>query len=251
MRRLSTIVVFIAFIGWTLAGCEKKQSGIHQSTENAKAPATRPNIEHAGVIFGRVLFAGKAPNLPPLDASSVAECAKHHPGGIPDESVVINSNGTLKNVFVYLKDAPVFDGASAPPVILDQVNCQYVPHVAGVQVGQELLAKSSDPFLHNLHVADADPPLNWAFIGVQQREAHFSSPGFLTVRCDVHPWMKAIVGVFSNSYFAVTDDDGNFRLSNVPPGHYTLIAWHERYGELSQNVVVSRDEKARVDFTYR
>jgi len=251
MRRLSIIVVFVISISWTLSGCKKERPAVNQSGEKVAAPATQPKIEHAGEIFGRVLFAGKAPNLPPLDTSSVADCAKHHPGGIPDETVVLNSNGTLKNVFVYLKDAPAFDGATASPAILDQVNCQYVPHVVGVQVGQELLAKSSDPFLHNLHVADANPPLNWAFIGVQHRAAHFSSPGFLTVRCDVHPWMKAIVGVFANSYFAVTDNEGNFRISNVPLGHYTLMAWHERFGELSQSVTVAPDGKVQTDLTYR
>ncbi len=251
MRRLSIIVVFVVSIAWTSSGCEKKEPAAHQSADKTKAPATQPKIEHAGEIVGRVIFAGKAPNLPPLDTSSVADCAKHHPGGIPDESVVINPNGTLKNVFVYLKDGPAFDGAAASPAILDQVNCQYVPHVVGVQMNQELLVKSSDPFLHNLHVADADPPLNWAFIGVQQRAARFSSPGFLTARCDVHPWMKAIVGVFANSYFTVTNHDGNFRISNVPPGHYTLMAWHERFGELSQSVTVARDGKASADFTYR
>lgn len=251
MRRFWIIAVLVASIAWTLGGCGKKEDAVHHSMANVKAAKTQPIVEHAGEIFGRVVFVGKAPTLPPLDTSSVADCAKHHPGGIPDESVVINSNGTLKNVFVYLKDAPAFDGAAAPPAILDQVNCQYVPHVVGIQVSQELLAKSSDPFLHNLHVADADPPLNWAFIGVQQREAHFSSPGFLTVRCDVHPWMKAIIGVFANSYFAVTDNEGNFQISNVPPGHYTLMAWHERFGELSQSLTVAPDEKAHIDFTYR
>lgn len=251
MRRLWIIAVLLASIAWTLGGCEKKEPAIHQSTETVKAATTRPKVEHPGEILGRVLFSGKTPNLPPLDTSSVADCAKHHPGGIPDESVVINPNGTLKNVFVYLKDAPAFDGATARPVVLDQVNCQYIPHIVGVQVGQELLFKSSDPFLHNLHVADSDPPLNWAFTGVQQRAAHFSSPGFLAARCDVHPWMKAIVGVFANSYFAVTDNDGNFRISNVPPGHYMLITWHERFGELSQSLTVPPDGKAHIDFTYR
>lgn len=251
MRRLSIIVVFVISIAWTLSGCEKKEPAAHQSADKTTAPAIQPKIEHAGQISGRVIFAGKAPNLPPLDTSWVADCVKHHPGGIPDESVVLNSNGTLKNVFVYLKDAPAYDGAAASPAVLDQVNCQYVPHVVGVQVNQELLVKSSDPFLHNLHVADADPPLNWAFIGVQDRQAHFSSPGFLTVRCDVHPWMKAIIGVFANSHFAVTDNDGSFRISNVPPGHYTLMAWHERFGELSQSVTVSPNGKLQTDFTYR
>lgn len=249
MRRLS-IIVFVVSIAGTLSGCEKKEPAVTRTAQKASA-TTQPRIEHAGKVLGRVVFAGKAPNLPPLDTSSVADCAKHHLAGIPDESVVINPNGTLKNVFIYLEDAPAFDGAAAPPAILDQVNCQYIPHVVGVQVGQELLAKSSDPFLHNLHVADADPPLNWAFIGVQQRAAHFSSPGFLAVRCDVHPWMKAIVGVFANSYFAATDNKGNFRISNVPPGHYTLMAWHERFGELSQSVTVSPDGIVQTDFTYR
>jgi plastocyanin len=208
-----------------------------------------PKVEHPATITGRIFFAGSAPSLPPLDTSAVSAC--HHPGGIPDESVVVNANGTLANVVVYLKGVATFDASAQPPAVLDQVNCQYVPHVVAVQVGQTLTLKNSDPFLHNVHIADATPPLNLAFTRVQQRDVAFDRPGFLKTRCDVHPWMTAWVAVFDHPCFAVTGGDGSFTLANVPPGTYTLEAWHERFGTISQSLTAGPDGIVKCEMTYR
>jgi plastocyanin len=208
-------------------------------------------VAHAGSITGHIHFGGLPPKLPPLNISSVPDCARHHLNGIADESVVIDAGGGLKNVVVYLKDMPPSDGSAREPAVLDQVNCQYVPHVAAVQVGQTLTIKSSDPMLHNVHAIDSNPSFNWAFNGVGRRNATFMSAGFFTMRCDVHPWMKAIVCVFDHPYFAVTDDAGRFTIANVPPSRYTLVARHERYGELEQQIEIPADGSSTVNFVYR
>ena len=138
--------------------------------------------------------------------------------------IVINPNGTLRHAVVYMKDGPKNGGSGHPQAVLDQVNCQYVPHVVALKAGQPLLIKSSDPFLHNVHAADATPAINLAFVGVQQRQVIFQNPGCFTVRCDVHPWMKAIVCVLDTSCFAVSDDQGHFKITDVLPGRYTVIS---------------------------
>jgi plastocyanin len=251
------IAIFVACVAMaTGAGCDDRTSApsaehTRATREVASTPSGSRPVDHAGAIVGAVRVEASLPPLPPLDLSSVPECQRRHPQGMPDESVVAGPKGALKNVFVYLKGAPASDGAGRAPAVLDQVNCQYVPHVVAVQTGQPLIVKSSDPFLHNMHAADADPPLNWAFAGTSQRQTSFHTPGFVTVRCDVHPWMKAIVGVFDTPYFAVTDASGRFTIENVPTGHYTLLAHHERFGELEQAVDISPVGKLTVDFNYK
>lgn len=230
----------------SFSGCDERSATIRPSGSPSTQKAV---VAHPGAISGRVKFSGKAPTLLPLNTASVPAC--NHPAGIPDESVVINSNGTLANVFVYLKGVPASSGSGEPPVVLDQVNCQYVPHVAAVQVGQTLRLKSSDPFLHNVHIADAQPPINWAFTGIQQRDCTFDRPGFLKVRCDVHPWMTAWVGVFDSPYFAVTGADGTFTIGNLPAGRYTLTAWQERFGEVSQPITVAPDGTVSAEIEFK
>src|SRR6478735_5457376 len=129
MRFSANIAAGLALLA-ALCGCDRRAS---KSTSPTRPAATLPaTIPNAGTITGQILFAGPAPNLPPLNISSVPDCAKHHPGGLPDESVVINPNGTLKNVVVYLKGGPKTGRSANPQAVLDQVNCQYVPHVVAL-----------------------------------------------------------------------------------------------------------------------
>ncbi len=234
-----------------LCGCDRRTKNDANSTSTASTLPASVAVAHAGIITGQVFFSSAAPNLPPLDVSSVPDCAKHHPNGLPDESVLINPNGTLKDVVVYLKDGPKSGVANQPVPMLDQVNCQYVPHVIAVQVGQPLLIRSSDPFLHNVHIAESEPPINWAFIGSQQRQMIFQKSGCFTVRCDVHPWMKAMICVFDTPCFAVSDEQGRFSIPNIAPGHYTLVAHHERFGDLSKPVDVPPDGSVNSEFRYQ
>jgi plastocyanin len=177
-------------------------------------------------------------------------------GPLKDETVVVNGDGTLANVFVYLADAPPSDGAAREKVVLDQKDCHYVPHAVGVQVGQKLTVKSSDAgTFHNVHYSpEKNPPANFAqTVAGASKDVTFDQPEFIRVKCDVHPWMNAYVGVFESPFFAVTRDGGNgkFEIAKVPAGQYKLIAWHERYGTIEQQVSVKDNESVEVRVTYQ
>jgi plastocyanin len=171
---------------------------------------------------------------------------------IPDETVVANSDGTLRNVIVSLKDAPPSDAsADAPAVTLDQVECVYTPHVVALQVGQRLRVKSSDNTMHNVHLLTrTNQPVNFGMVQPGTKDLTFKAAEIMKAKCDVHPWMLAYVAAFEHPFFAVTREAGTFEIQDVPAGTYTLVAWHERFGELQQTVTVSDDRPAKVTFTY-
>jgi hypothetical protein len=242
------IAIFAGLLIAVMAiGCGKSSASV-VAKSNAPPPA---KVEHAGMISGVVMFDGQRPELPRLSTAGDAHCQQMHPDGLPDESVVVASSGSVANVIVYLKDAPRSDGSLREPAMIDQVNCQYVPHVVAVQINQLLRVKSSDSVFHNINMMAAiNPPMNMSETGPGEQLIQFGLPEILRVRCDVHPWMKAVVGVFDSPYFAVTGSDGKFAINNIPPGVYTLTAWHERFGELTRKVTVGPDGSVQSDFTY-
>jgi hypothetical protein len=142
---------------------------------------------------------------------------------------VVGADQGLANVFVYVKaGAPKSPPAGQAPV-LDQANCEYAPYVMGIQAGQNLKIKNSDPTMHNVH---ATPKVNPEFNFAQPlkdmvSEKSFAKPEVMVrMKCDVHPWMLAYIGVVEHPYFAVTDKDGKFKISGLPDGKYTLEAFH-------------------------
>jgi plastocyanin len=173
---------------------------------------------------------------------------------LKEESVVADESGHLQNVIVYFENAPPAPPAqNLPPVALDQVNCQYVPHVVALRAGQTLHVTTNDPTLHNVHgLCTANEAFNFALIAAgQSRDLSFSQPESFLVRCDVHPWMKADVAVFAHPFFAVTDKNGHFQIDHVPPGTYTLATWQEKYGILRQSVKVDDGKRVDASFTYQ
>jgi plastocyanin len=230
-----------------LVACDGKK-------ENAAAPTSRPAPAYGtGTIKGTVKFVGTPPpraEIPNTQCHNAAEPLK-------DETVVVNeANSTLANVFVYLEGAgaPSSDGSKSEPAVLDQVNCRYVPHVVGVQVGQTLNVRSSDPTLHNVHYNSSENrPANFGMTSPgSERPVKFEKPEFIRVKCDVHPWMTAYIAVADNPFFAVSNDrDGGFEIGKVPPGDYKLVAWHEQYGKIEQPVSVKENEPVDVAVTYK
>lgn len=238
----------------TLIGCDDRKSGSAVSEAGARRGALGPpvKVDHPGMVAGRVTFAGPAMRLPPVAVGGDAYCMKKHPNGMPDETVEIGAPDGLANVFVYLKGVPASSGAARAPVLLDQVACQYLPHALALQIDQPLRVRSSDPVLHNVHiVGDRNPAMNLAMLKPGEQIVHFTQSDFLRLRCDVHPWMKAVIGVFDHPYFAVTSRDGAFQIGGIPAGHYTLCAWHERFGELDQPVTIARDGRTSTTFVYK
>ncbi len=178
--------------------------------------------------------------------------------GVPrpaDETVVVNGNGTLRNVIVYVKDGPNIAGSPAGQAVLTQVGCQYVPHVLALRVGQQLVVTSHDPIPHNIHIAPSNPAnagQNFGEFKGDSRAVTFAAPDDdVAFKCDVHAWMRAHAMVFDHPCYAVTGDDGSYRIGRLPPGTYTLVAHHEQFGDLQQTVTVSADHPtadASVDY---
>jgi plastocyanin len=234
--------------------------------ERSAPPDTTPRvpvetITGPGRISGVVYFDG-----PVRDRKVIRNqpCCPGAPPTLLDESIIVNTPAiennndlprtppTLRNVVVSLQNGPATDGKNLPPVMLDQVFCQYVPHVLGVVVGQTLAIRSSDETTHNVHIqSTVGRDRNfWMDRTGQSSTTTFSSPEVAKSVCDVHPWMSAFIFVHDNAFFSVTDDAGTFNISGIPPGRYTLVAWHEIFGRLEQSVEIKNDQPMVYTFTY-
>jgi len=209
-------------------------------------------------ITGAVKLDGKAPEMKPIDMGAVAECAKQHQDPVYEETVVAGEKGELANVVVALKpdDVGALGAIEVPkqPAVIDQKGCQYIPHVLPVMVGQEMMIKNDDPFLHNVHsLAQQNPPFNFGQPNKDDGKKVESPKAAETykVKCDVHPWMGAWVVVFDHPFFAVSDENGKFTIKGNPPdGDYKVVAWHEKLGEQTGTVTV-KDGKGEVNFTFK
>jgi len=142
-------------------------------------------------------------------------------------------------------------GLPAGPAVLDQVDCQYVPHVLGLRAGQVLRVKSSDPAMHNVHgLSEKNPGFNFGMTRTgESRDLTFARPEQFVVKCDVHPWMTAHVYVFDHPFFAVTGDDGAFEIAGLPPGEHEVVFSHPFLGERHRRCNVDTGE-ARVEMTF-
>ena len=183
-------------------------------------------------------------------------CVAAHHGKAYDESLVVNPNGTLANVFIYVKSGLEGKAFQVPssPVVIDQRGCWFHPRVLGIQTGQELKVINSDPVTYNIHPmaqinrewnhsqGEGDPPLDRKFIKPEV---------MIRVKCNIHSWMHAFIGVVDNPYFAVTGADGAFEIKNLPPGDYTIAVWQETLGVQEKKVTVAPSGKVQTDFTFK
>ena len=210
----------------------------------------------ASSITGTITFDGKAPNLKPLSMDADPACAKKHKGPVPNEMLVLGNGNTMGNILVWVsKGLPAGKSYPVPknPVTLDQKGCQYVPHVQGIMVGQAYRILNSDGILHNVH---ALPKVNPSFnqpmpATMKEKTVTFSKPEpIFQIKCDVHPWMMAYVGVFTHPFFSATGTDGKFNISGLEPGTYEISAWHERLGTQTATVTVGANETKTQDFKF-
>ena len=207
------------------------------------------SIKGAGEVRGRVIFNGP---VPPDKLVRNEPCCPGAPPTQRDESITVNPNGTLANVAVYIEGGPFAQGTALPPKALDQIFCQYVPHVVGVVVGQTLNIHSSDQTVHNVQIRPEYAPAQNFFMNAEQTTpVTFHRAEFIHSTCDVHPWMSSYIGVFDNAFFAITQSDGTFDITGLPKGTYTLTAWHEIFGKLQQSVTISDDKPIDLNFTYQ
>lgn len=212
-------------------------------------------VVQAAEISGRVTLKGTPP--PEKKIEFDATCGKLHTKDAFTRHHVVSADGGLANVFVYLKEGPA--GKTYAPVtekpILDQKNCFYEPYVMGVMTNQTFKVRNSDPLMHNVHAMPKAAGNKEFNIGQPVKdmvsEKVFPSREVLVrFKCDVHPWMFAYLGVMDHPYFAVTDKDGKFKLpGDLPAGTYTVVAYHLKAGEASQEITVADGDKKEVNFT--
>jgi len=207
-------------------------------------------------LKGKVRFTGRKPARKKIDMSGDPACAEAHHGSAYDESLVVNSNGTLANAFIYIKsglEGKTFE-PPATPAVIDQRGCWFHPRVLGIETGQTLQVTNSDPVTHNIHPlaqinrewnhsqGQGDAPLARKFIKPEV---------MIRVKCNIHSWMHAFIGVVENPYFAVTGSDGTFEIRNIPPGDYVIGVWTETLGTQEQKITVSPAGEVETTFTFK
>jgi plastocyanin len=208
----------------------------------------------AGDITGVITLKGTPPaekDITPLKDD--ATCGALYDTMPTTHFYVVSPQGELADVVVSLKDVTgKSTGASAPPAVLDQKGCVYLPSILAIQTGQKLIVKNSDPCVHNVHTTPtANPEVNQVQMpGGADLTFTFDKPEpFLKFRCDVHPWMFAWVTVVDSPYFAVSGKDGKFTIKNVPPGKYTIETNHRKLGTQTADIEVT-DSGATQNFTF-
>jgi len=212
-----------------------------------------PSVLVAGTISGKVSYSGTAPKARTIDMSQEPVCAQQHASPLPAETVVTGTNQGLANVVVYVSaGARDENQAPAQAVVFDQKGCQYVPHVLVIQVGQEVRVMNSDQTSHNVHPVaklnhewnKSQPP------GAKPIVESYDKEEFIPVKCNVHPWMRGYFVVLKTSHYDVSREDGGFKLPNLPPGKYTITAWHEVFGTRTAEVTIGGSETKSVTFTF-
>ncbi len=214
-----------------------------------------PTLAAATTLTGHVRYEGTPPARPTIHMSADPACDKIAPEGRPADTMVVDSSGGLANVLVYVKSGLSYKEKFPAPTMrarIDQKGCIYVPHVIGVRTGQEIEIYSGDNTFHNVNAKTTEnTPFNVATPTDTAVHRSFSRPEVaVKLKCDIHPWMSAYVGVFDHPFFAVTKADGSFELPLLPEGDYTIEAWHESLGVRSAKVKVDDGKPATVDFSF-
>lgn len=254
----STVIFFSSCGSTTKKDAQSKTNSEIQGKATAPASPSyfKPDPATTGSLVGTIRFSGAKPQRKRIDMSEDPACVEAHRGKPFDESVMVNPNHTLANVFVYIKsglEGKKFE-VPADPVTIDQRGCWFNPRVLGIQTGQILRVINSDPVTHNIHPlaqinrewnhsqGPDDPPIARKFVRPEI---------MIPVKCNIHRWMHAYIGVVDHPYFAVSGSDGAFSISNVPPGNYVIEAWHETLGTQQQNVTLPPSGKATINFHFK
>lgn len=222
--------------------------------KNVPVPSAAAAQAKAGTIKGRVRLTGKSPGNAVIRMGVDPMCGKMNAGKqVVQEQVVVDAEGGLANAFVRLQGSFPRTAVPTQPVGIDQRACFYIPRVVGVRVGQSLQIRNSDPMLHNLHSLSAvgngfnvgQPSAGMVYTFQPKQEEIM-----LRLKCDMHRWMTAYIGVVNHPYFAVSGTGGTFEITSVPVGTYTIQTWHERYGSLTRPVRVTAGATTIVDVPY-
>ncbi|HEY5883755.1 MAG TPA: hypothetical protein VIT88_03670 [Pyrinomonadaceae bacterium] len=263
MKVWLVLIVVLSLLA-VASSCSKAPESDAPAANTGSAGEAYQSKGDEGTVSGVVAFNGAAPALKKIDASADAVCGQRNPNLSTEDTVV--TDGKLANVFVYVKDGTMADGKKITAVTfpvpteaaaLDQNGCQYKPHVMGLMANQKIRITNSDPTQHNVHpTPKVNPEWNQTQAnGAPPIEKTFSRAEVLIpVKCNQHPWMKAYVGVLKHPMFAVSGADGSFTIPKVPPGKYTIAAWHEKGGaagtEKTMEVTVPANGAGKADFSF-
>lgn len=202
-----------------------------------------------GALAGKVTLKGLAPRLANLPVTrDMKACGTSK----PDETLEVKDSG-VKNTVVWFTDLPETKGEKKPPKQkLDQQACAFVPHVLAAPLGTMVDVINSDKALHNVRAQAGDTKLmNYAMpIPGHVVPTRLKKEGIFKVSCDVHPWMGAWILVLPTEAYAITDENGAYRIENVPPGRHKIKFWHERLGEKDAEVEIAADKTATSDVQY-
>jgi plastocyanin len=220
-----------------------------------KAGGPPPATSGGASLRGVVRFEGAAPKPKLITMSADPSCAKQNPSPVFSQEIMTDSRGDLQNVVVYIAEGlrdRTFD-VPTQPVVVEQRACMYQPHVLAVRANQPLHVVNDDPTSHNIHPTPAnnrewnkaEPP------GSSVDETFAREEIAIPVKCNLHPWMHGYIAVFKHPYFAVTGKGGSFDLSNLPPGTYTIKAWHEKLGTSTQTITIGANETKEISFVFK
>ena len=232
MKKLSSIVFSAALVALPVAGMAAYQGG---------------DVKDGGSISGTIKFKGTAPAAKKLDVGKDKEVCDKSPK--MDQSLVV-SNGNLVNAVVTITDIQKGKKIELKKVTLDQKGCEYHPHVLAFPAGSSVEILNPDGILHNVHsYSKANSPFNQAQPKFKKTlDVKIEKPEAIEIKCDVHGWMHGWLVATETPYFAVTDNSGSFKLTDVPAGSYTVEVWHEKLGKSTQKVTVKAKEEAKVNF---
>lgn len=239
-----------------LLSCLAASAALSSSSLLHETAAARPAGDDVGTLHGKATFAGEAPRRRKVDMGSDKTCQGLHSEPLREESLIVGEKGELANVFVWVSKGLEGKKFEPPkePAVLEQKGCCYVPHVLGLQVGQKLVVRNTDPLTHNVH---SFAKKNKAFNQSQQSggadiEQTFDKEEVLMpLKCDIHGWMSTYVGVVEHPFFAVTRADGSFEIKGLPPGEYTLSAKHEALGLQKATVTVTAGGTIESNFSFK
>jgi plastocyanin len=240
--RFLVVLLALAVVGCTSGGDEAPERG----------PATPIDPAATGAVRGVVTFSGTPPEQTTLRIAGDATCAAAHDGPVLAGDVLVE-DGKVENAFVYVKsglESFVFE-LPKDAVVIDQRGCLYRPHVLGAQTGQEIRFLNSDATLHNVHTTPKNS--RGSNFGMSragtERSIRIAEPEIMvSVKCDVHPWMKAFIGVLDHPFFVLSAADGSYSLEGIPAGEYVLAVWHERLGTKETKITIAAGETAEAAF---
>jgi hypothetical protein len=206
-----------------------------------------------GTVSGKATYEGTPAKMKPIDMSKEPVCAKMYPTPPLAETVVTGPGNSLEYVVVYVSAGAPDEAAPSTAATFTQKGCRYIPHVLAFEVNQEFKILNEDQTSHNIHPL---PKLNREWNksqppGTPPITEKYDKAEFIPVKCNVHPWMHGNFAVLKNSHYSVTDNAGAFTLPNLPPGKYTITAWHESYGERTQEVTITGNETKTITFVFK